>query len=599
MEVAKSKNLTSSIQYKEEIKINEIRVNQFLLKREKQIGKLLMIFGGLLIFNGLFIDFSWLNNIGNKHLNCYLPVYLSLVFLIKPYLIITGSFLSFILLFKNQIIKLYEKNKFKSETVLVLFLILIFCILGFIAYFPFHNYPLCMDEYGYLYQAKIFSQGKLFIKVPEIFEPFRETHMILKDDKLFTKFPLGFPLVLTIGVLLNTTGLINPLIATITLVILYCFVRSFLGRKYGLLSVILMSTTPYFLGYSASYYSQPTALLMTTLIFFLVRKYEMTSKDIYLPLIGLSAGYLFLTRPLDSVCVIFPSYLYLAYILYKEKNVKKMSYPIFTFTIVFLLSLICNYILIGKFSIAAYDAFEHDFPIVYQDIVYQDTGGLFQSLITRFKDYIASGFDNIPVLLLRYLLIPSAVFIPLFAIYGFSKFKSKWKWVLLLHFLMLIFLYNIQNTTGWPQYGARYYYSGFISLVIPATIAFKHLIETLKNKKLIFYFLTLVLCTHCVFSLIAVKEYYSNRFKISMAINEDIRNNYPEDSIVILNSEAVEKTVKPVPFVSLGHAKRNPFMNTSRLITKNNRRLDLDQIKLHFPNHSIYYYDFGILDDFE
>jgi hypothetical protein len=53
--------------------------------------------------------------------------------------------------------------------------------------------------------------------------------------------------------------------------------------------------------------------------------------------------------------------------------------------------------------------------------------------------------------------------------------------------------------------------------------------------------------------------------------------------------------------VDLGGEMRNPFMNTStsRLITLNDRRLDLNQIKSHFLNHSIYYYDYGILDDFE
>lgn len=573
---------------------------QFLLKREKQIGNLLMIFGGLLIFNGLFIDFSWLNNIGYKHLNYYLPAYLRYVSLIKPCFIITGSILTITLVFKKQIIKLCEENKFKSRNVLAIFLILIFSILGFIAYLPFHNYPYCMDEYNYLYQAKIFSQGKLFIKVPEIFEPFREQYMVLKDDKLFTKYPPGFPLILSIGVLLNTTGLINPLIATITLIILYSFLKSFLGPKYGLLSVILMSTTPYFIGYSASYFSQSTALLMTTLIFFLVRKYEVTSKDLYLPLIGLVAGYSFLTRPLDSFCVLVPSYIYLAYILYKGKNVKKVSSSIFTFSIILVVLLIYNYLLSGKISIAAYPAFKTDFPILIQD-----TGGVFQSLVTRLKVYITSGFHNIPTLLIRFLLIPSALFIPLFAIFGFFKFKSKWKWVLLSNCLMLIFLYNVHNTTGWPQYGARYYYSGFISLVIPATIAFKHLIEMLKNKNLIFYFLTLVLCTHCIFSLIAVRE-YSYRFKIRLAIDKDIKNKYPENSIIILNPKAVENPVKSnclriASFVDLGGEMRNPFMNTStsRLITLNYRRLDLNQIKSHFLNHSIYYYDYGILDDFE
>jgi len=573
--------------------MNEIEINQFLLRREKQIRNLLMIFGGLLLISGLIVPSSWLTNIGYKHLNLYLPLYLRFVSLIKPFFIITGSILIFTLFFKNQIIKIYEKSENKSKTVLAIFLILIFSVLGFIAYFPFHNYPYCLDEYNYLYQAKIFSQGKLFIEVPEYFEPFREQYMILKDNKLFSKYPPGFPLILSLGVLLNFTGLINPLIATITLVILYYFVKSFLGPKYGLLSIILMSTTPYFMGYSASYFSQPTALLLTTLTFFLVRKYEITSKDIYLPLLGLSSGYLLLTRPLDSFCVLVPSYLYLTYILYKKKNLVKASYFILTFVIVFVIFLNYNYFLTGNLSLATYPIVSGEFRITDPH-----AKGLFQNLISVSKGYILNGFENIPKLLVRYLLIPSALFIPIFAIFGFFKFKSKWKWVLLLNFLMLIFLYNFHYGYGWPQYGARYYYSGFISLVIPATITFKHLIKLLKNKKLIFYLLTLVLFTHFVFSLIAIRQ-YSYRFKIMMAIDEDIKNNCQDNSIVILNTKVLKrdkpKCMRRVNFLALGDAKRNPFMNTSRLITINDGHLDLYQIKSHFPNHSFYFYNYNIL----
>ena len=74
-----------------------------------------------------------------------------------------------------------------------------------------------MDEYGYLYQAKIFSQGKLYVQASEIFRPFKEMYMVLQDNKLFSKYPPGFPLVLSIGALIDLTGLINPLLATITL----------------------------------------------------------------------------------------------------------------------------------------------------------------------------------------------------------------------------------------------------------------------------------------------------------------------------------------------------------------------------------------------
>ena len=332
--------------------IKEIDFNRHLLRYERPATYVLMMVGGLLLFSGFFFDFSWLNNLGYKHLNYNLPIYLKYVSFIKPLFIITGSYVFFVLLFKNRLIKLYQACKIKPEIFLIVFLFFLFIFLGFVAYVPFKDYPYSIDEYNFLYQAKIYSQGRLYLEVPETYKPFVESYMILRDGKLFSKYPPGFPLILSIGVLLNHPGLTNPLIATTTLFILFCFVKSFLGSKYGLLSVILMASTPYFIAYSASYYSQPTALLLTVLIFLLVRKYEITHKNLYLPFIGFFAGYSFLTRPLDSFCVVVPAYAYLTYVMYKDKRLRKIIYPIFTFAIVFALFLLYNYILIGKITIA-------------------------------------------------------------------------------------------------------------------------------------------------------------------------------------------------------------------------------------------------------
>jgi 4-amino-4-deoxy-L-arabinose transferase-like glycosyltransferase len=562
-----------------------MKYSQFLLKHEKAIGYFLILLGGLLLLGGLCVDFFVLEFTGYKHLNYWLSVYLRPGSFIKPLSIITGCFLLSILLFKKQLIEIADTCKTMPKACLVILSILIFIALGLVAYIPFHNYPYSMDEYDYLYQAKIFSQGKLFIEVPEIFRPFKEAYMILNDGKLFSKYPPGFSLILSIGVLLHAEGLVNPLIATITIIILYSFVKSFLGPKYGLISVLLISTTPYFIAYSASYFSEPAALLWTTLILFLVRKYELTSKDLYLPLIGLVSVYSFLTRPLDSFCVLVPAYLYLFYILHNKRNLRKITYAFSIFAVGFALFLIHNYGLIGKPGITTYPVIGYEFRIV-------DPGaqGFFGNLINVTKGYMKMGLIYLPRLLLKYLLIPSALFIPLFSIFGAFKFNSKWKWVLVLHLLMLILLYNFHPGYGWPQYGARHYYSGFVSLAILATTAVQYLIETVKSKKLIFYLLALVLCTHAIFSFLAIIS-YSDRFKIQLAIREDIVNSCPENSIVILN---LPKNIK-IDYVNLGDAERNPFMEGPQLIMKNDKSLDLDQIQSNFPDRSICHYNFSIL----
>jgi 4-amino-4-deoxy-L-arabinose transferase-like glycosyltransferase len=577
------------------------KLQNFLLKYEKTLKYTLVVIGFSLIIIGISIHFlkEWLVAIVDSYATdghyCSFHKYITLYYI--P-LIIVGSFLSFPLILEKQIIKLYENCGTKTKTVLAALLVLIFIILGLISYVTFHNFPYCYDEYNYLYQANIFSQGKIFLEVPEVFRPFKERYMILNDSKLFSKYPPGFSLILAIGVLLKIPGLINPLIAVLTLIILYSFTKSFLGPKYGLLSVIIISTTPYFLAYSASYFSQPTALLLTALIFLIIRKYELTSQIHYLFLLGLVSGYSSLTRPLDSFCVIVPSYLYLAYILYKKKDLKKMSYSILTYATVFALFLIYNYILIGKISIATYPVIHGEFKVVDPN-----ASGFSQNVSSILTGLINNGIKSIPVTFYKFFIFHTGFFIPLLSILGFFFFKSKWKWILMLNFLMLVVFYNFHEGLGFPQYGARYYYSGFFSLTILATISFKQLIEKFKNKSHVLYFLTFVLCTHTFFSFILIDN-YSYRFKIKLGLIEDIRKSCPDDSIVILdwknNNSIKPDCVRPVSVLDLGAEKRNMFMKPSRLMTSiNDPHLDLSKIKSYFPNHSICYYNYPILNELQ
>jgi len=575
---------------------NGIETTHRLLRYEKQVTYVLIILGGTLLFSGLFIDFSWLKNLGYRHLNYNLPIYLRYISGIKPLFIITGGFLFLAMLFKNQLINLYQNPKIRPERLLLIFLIFIFVYLSLVAHVPFKDYPYSMDEYNFLYQAKIFSRGSIFLDMPEIYEPFVEQYMILKDGRLFSKYAPGFPLILSFGVLLNHPGLINPLIATTTLFVLFYLVKSFLGSKHALLSVILVATTPYFIAYSASYYSHPTALLLTALILFFVRKYEITHKDLFLPIIGFIAGYSFLTRPLDSFCATVPAGAYLTFIMHKAKNLGKITYSIFPFAIVVVLFLAYNYILIERVSIATYPIVKGEFRVVDSN-----STGVLSNLVSISHGYIDNAINHIPKLLIRYLLVPCAFFIPLAGIFGIFKFRSKWKWILLSNCLMLILLYNFHYGLGWPSYGARYYYSGFVSMAALAAVGSKRLIELLGNEKLIYHFFALILCMHVVFSATAI-WHYSYRFNLWEDIREDIVNHCPENSIVILMNPSSYKPSNSDPlciasFVDLVDAQRNPFMEKIRLIAIKDEHLhipplNLNEIKSNFPNHSICYYNF-------
>ena len=435
------------------------RLYQFYHNSKKHSKKLLLLISIIVISLGIYATLHkrWLLNVADSYAKdgtcCPCRKYF---FYISILPVIVGGFLFLLLIGKTQIIKIYEQYQSKPKTLAGIFLVTIFTILVGISYITFHNFPYSVNEYSYLYQAKILSKSKLFIEVSEVFRPFKETYMVLKDGKLFSQYPPGFPLILAIGVVLNVPGLINPLIAILTSLVMYCFVQSILNKKYALLASLLMSTTPYFLAYSASYYSHSTALLMTVLIFFILRKYETSSHTIFLCLYGLVSGYSFITRPVDSFCVIVPTFVYLVYILYKNRQLAKVGYFVLMFGLVFSAFIIHNYLLTNTISVAVYPVVKGAFRIVDEH-----AQGFVENLYSISIDYLKNGGRIIPLFLGKYLLIQVGLLIPFLAIFGFFNFKSIWKWILLSNFALLILTYNFHYGFAWPEYGTRYYYSGY------------------------------------------------------------------------------------------------------------------------------------------
>jgi len=547
-----------------------------------------------LIVSGLTGSLTWLHWLGYEHLNVNYPFYAQHARFMGIALVLAGTAILAAILFQRKIRGIWTRMRPYSGKTLWVFLLLVALVLGFIAHGPFRAFPFCMDEYNYWYQARIFAGGDVYLEsFPEKFRPFVEKYVILNEGRVFSKYPPGFPALLALGVIIKAPAVINPLIAVITLMLLFLFVRSFFGPLYALLAAALMAANPYFLAYSSSYFSQPAALLGSTLSFYLVRNYELSSKTLYLPALGLVTGYAALTRPLDAFCVIVPAYLYLLYILTRQKRFWHFSYPVATFGLLFAFLLLYNYYLVGKAGIAVY-------PIARGEFVIKagHAQGVVQNLIDVVRFYYRNAIACIPRLLGTHLLVPTGFFIPLAAIFGVWRFKSGWRWVLSANFFLLVLMYNFHPGLGWPQYGARYYYSGFFAMVFLATAALRHFFSRWGSGVLGYYAVVVVFTIQAVFSVTTIWE-YSHRFKVSAMVWEDIERHCPKNSIVLLDRLAVNPRnsalLSEANYLSLNDFRRNPFLNGPRLITKKNRKLPPGLLRSQFPQRTICTYGFDVL----
>jgi 4-amino-4-deoxy-L-arabinose transferase-like glycosyltransferase len=197
--------------------------------------------------------------------------------------------------------------------------------------------PHVQDSLTYLFQAQTLARGELWADAPPLPEFFTQEFLLVQDGRWFGKYTPGFPFILALGVLLNAPWLINPLLATLTVPLLYQLGRRLYNGRIALIAAGLRSLSPFFLFLSGSHMAHAAELFW--LVLFMVswwivigeekqehrgvqRQHKVSQRDkgfsnlsvtlrsFYLPLLaGAAAGIAFLTRQLTAVAIVAPFFI--------------------------------------------------------------------------------------------------------------------------------------------------------------------------------------------------------------------------------------------------------------------------------------------------
>ncbi|MBI4640453.1 MAG: glycosyltransferase family 39 protein, partial [Candidatus Tectomicrobia bacterium] len=172
-----------------------------------------------------------------------------------------------------------------------------------LSFFVLQNFPNSGDEWCYLLQAEIFSQGKLSISSPPNRE-FFDVGWMVNNGKFYTQHPPGWPLLLAVGVFLRAPWLINPLIGAFTLLVLYYLGKRMYNARVATFALLFTFFSPFFLFNSASYWSHSVSLLFLSLsLLFFIKGIEEDS--LRSPAIGGLLGSIsFLIRPFDQAAIL-------------------------------------------------------------------------------------------------------------------------------------------------------------------------------------------------------------------------------------------------------------------------------------------------------
>jgi hypothetical protein len=219
-------------------------------------------------------------------------------------------------LFRPRILQdIYAKAS--SERVLLPALFISTVVLvGLIAYLAVNNYPHVVDEWAYLFQARLFASGRLSVPSPpqDGFPFVNDIHMI-DDGRYYAKYSPGHAMMLAFGVLLGSAWIVPPILAALTVVAVYKLGREMFEDRVGFLAAVLCFTSPYFLLMSSMLLSHTTSLLfLTAFTLYYVRTVKRPGYA-NAAAAGCALGMAFLTRTLTAPLYAIPLIIHAAFSL--------------------------------------------------------------------------------------------------------------------------------------------------------------------------------------------------------------------------------------------------------------------------------------------
>lgn len=217
----------------------------------------------------------------------------------------------------GRFLKFLEDPKREKKFLAIVFIVTLSITL-IIRLWVVGTYPLISDEFSYLFEADLIAHGKIYAKSPPMPRFFR-TQNIVNDGKWYSKYTIGWPLLLAGGKLLGIEWAVAPLCAAVSVLLLYLAAKAVLGKEEAFIAVIFLIVSPFFVLMSCTYFPHTASGMFTlALIYFMFKSFDSDSTK-YTAGAGFSLLMLILIRPADAALVamgLIPTLIY--YLDYKN-----------------------------------------------------------------------------------------------------------------------------------------------------------------------------------------------------------------------------------------------------------------------------------------
>jgi 4-amino-4-deoxy-L-arabinose transferase-like glycosyltransferase len=326
--------------------------------------------------------------------------------------------------------------------------------------------PHLEDEIAYVWQAEAIAGGKLTLPTPPERHSFLVPFVVDYDGQRFGKYPLGWPVLLAIGVRFGIRSLVNPLLAGLGVWLTYRLGKKLMGETVGIIAAVLTVTSPFFLLNSGSLLSHPFGMVLSAAfaLAWVDGFGERTGPRQWLPTLtaGLTLGLLALTRPFTAAAIAFPFLFHGVYLLVRgDRDTRKHVLAVGGLVVgVGALNLLWQYAVTGDPFLNPYTLWWPYDKIGFGPGIGRAELGHNLHLArnnTRFN--LQVGYSDL-FGWVRY----SWIFLP-FGLLA-AALRRNWRAIMVATVFPTLVVFHLAYWVGAWLYGPRYYYEGLFSLTI-------------------------------------------------------------------------------------------------------------------------------------
>jgi 4-amino-4-deoxy-L-arabinose transferase-like glycosyltransferase len=373
------------------------------------------------------------------------------------------------------------------------------------------------DEASYLFQARIFLKGKLYIESHPL-RKFFDAKMVVNNGRWYGKYPPGHSFFLMIGLFIGNVRYLLTLVSGSSLILIYFISKSLFDRNVARLTTVFALFSLYFIFTSSTYFSQITSLFfLLSFIYTILRAKKYDNWHLW-PLSGILWGIAFNIRPYTAVAISIPFVCYA--ILPQIKNFKFLKQGcLFLMGAIPLLGiyLAYNHFLTGNMFLSPYKVYckyedigfgMHGCTDDLKPLNYTPYQGILNLITNLFN--LVIWICNCPPLLL--FSIATLLFLP----------KHKGDWLCLCAFSSIPTFYFFYFHPGVNYFGPSYYYEGFPFLLMFTVRGILFSIKSLKEipSSISLFF---IMCTFFLATIFFFVDRFQHYDEYTTILSEPVR----------------------------------------------------------------------------